>query len=338
MFGLTTPFTFDKMIFSRTSYDYGGERTVKTGYVVTLGVSCIDEYYSAESWIPEGEKGIVRWTDSRVGGMIPNAACVFAGLGKKTYLITALNSGSAGRMIRRDLEKWNVDLSYAITDDSLSDPKCFIINTPKERTILVSDTSEIRYSVDQKLHELLLGAECVYTSMMEFHRLEEWEGLAQELAENGVKLAFDLETSTFGDWTDPLFSYANLLFFNKEGWKKFKAGREDEECMQSLFGCRAEIVVITLGAEGCYCRTCEKAVRMCGNPVKAVDTTGAGDTFNCAFTVCALSGKTLDYAAEFANAAGAYAVTGHGARAGVASPEEIEKRMIEFRKERRGTE
>lgn len=108
--------------------------------------------------------------------------------------------------------------------------------------------------------------------------------------------------------------------------------------MESLFRCRAETVVITLGAEGCYCRTREGEVRMPGNRVQAVDTTGAGDTFNCAFTVCMLAGKSLNYAAEFANAAGAHAVTGHGARAGVASIEEIENRMDKFRQERRGAE
>lgn len=303
-------------------------------YVVALGVACMDEYYAADQWVAEGEKGIVRCTGSKVGGMIPNAACVLAGLGKKTYMITALNSGNNSRIIREDLEKWKLDLSYAITDDRLPDLKCIIVNTPAERTILVSDSSGIRYPVDEPLRELFMGAECIYTSMMEFHRLEGWEELAKSLTENGVKLVFDLETSTFDSWEDPLFQYASLLFFNEEGWKKMKYGRTDRECMEELFCHQAEAVVITLGADGCYCRSRENEVRMPGNPVKVVDPTGAGDTFNCTFTACWLSGMELADAAELSNAAGAHAVTVHGPRGGIASMEDMKKWMELFRQER----
>ena len=303
-------------------------------YVVALGVSCIDEYYAADQWVAEGEKGIVRCTGARVGGMIPNAACVFAGLGRKTYMVTPLNSGKNSQIIREDLEQWGLDLSYAVMDESLSDPKCIIVNTPTERTILVSDTSAVRYPVDEKLRALLMGAGCIYTSMMEFHRLEQWETLAEELAGHGVKLVFDLETSTFESWRDPLFAYASLLFFNEEGWKKMKAGRTDEECMEELFRHQTEVVVITLGAEGCYCRSRTEEVRVPGNPVKVVDPTGAGDTFNCTFTECWLSGRPLARGAELANAAGARAVTEYGPRSGIASMEEIKKWMNRFRQER----
>lgn len=303
-------------------------------YIAAIGVSCIDEYYSMEQWIPEGEKANIRFKETRVGGMIPNAACVMAGQGKKTYLITALNSGPVSQRIKADLQKWNLDLSKCITDDSLSDPKCFILSSPGERTILVSDTSEIRYPVDASLHSFLMGAECIYTSMMEFHRLENCEKLAGELAEHGVKLVFDMETSTFDDREDFLFSYASLLFFNEEGWKKFKGSRDDEAAMAILFAGRVETVVITLGAEGCYCRNREEEIRLPGNKVEVVDTTGAGDTFNCTFTALWLAGEPLNYTAEMANAAGAHAVTVMGARGGIAKQEEIEKWAEGFREKR----
>lgn len=307
---------------------------MKDEYVVAIGVACIDEYYETDHWIPEGEKCNVRWSENRVGGMIPNAACVLAGLGEKTYLVTALNSGSISDVIKKDLEKWKLDLSYVITDDSLSDPKCIIVSTASERSIFVVDTSNVHYKVDEKLHDLLINARCIYTSMMEFHRLENWEELARELTEAGVSLIFDVETSTFDRWDDPLFSYADLLFFNEEGWKKFKNKRSDKEAEKDLLSGNVKIFVITLGESGCYCRSRDKEIRLPGNKVKVVDTTGAGDTFNCSFTACWLRGESPEYAAEYANAAAAHAVTVMGARAGIATKEETEKRMREFRKER----
>ncbi|HIY02312.1 MAG TPA: carbohydrate kinase family protein [Candidatus Blautia faecipullorum] len=303
-------------------------------HIVAIGVACIDEYYTAEAWIPEGEKCNVEWKENRVGGMIPNAACVFAGMGEKTYLVTALNSGSISQIIKKDLERWQLDLSYVIKDDSLADPKCMIISTPKERSIFVVNMDHIQYKVNSQLHELLLEAKCVYTSVMEFHRLERWEKLAEELAETGVPLVIDAETSTFDSWDDKTFSYAKLIFFNEEGWKKFRCERSDSEAMEMLFQGHTEAVVITLGSEGCYCRTRDKEVRLPGNRVQVLDTTGAGDTFNCSFTECWLSGKSLEYSAEYANAAGAYAVTAFGARAGIVSEKVIKQYMEAFRRQR----
>lgn len=308
---------------------------MKDGYVVALGVPCIDEYGVAEEWPREGEKSVVRWGERKVGGMIPNAACVMAGMGRKTYLVAALNAGPNSEAIRRDLARWGLDLSHLIVDEALPDMRCVIVRTERERTILVPDSSQIRYPVDGKLRQLLLGAGCVYTSMMEFHRLENWEALAGELRENGVGLVFDLETSTFESGEDPLFRYASLLFFNEQGLEKYAAGRDGESCIRALLAGGAEAVAVTLGAEGCYCAAGKERVRLPGNRVEVVDTTGAGDTFNCAFTASWMAGRSLAYAAEFANAAAARAVTVLGSRGGIAPPERIEEWMRAFARERK---
>lgn len=308
---------------------------MRDAYVVALGIPCIDEYGEAEEWPQEGEKSIVRWAERRVGGMIPNAACVMAGMGRKTYLVTALNAGVTSEGIRRDLESWGLDLSHLIVDERLPDMRCVIIRTPRERTILVPDSSSVHYPVDEKLRKLLLGAGCVYTSMMEFHRLENWEALAGELREKGVGLVFDLETSTFENGEDPLFRYASLLFFNEKGMEKYAAGRDPEDCIRELLENGTEAVAVTLGGEGCYCASGEERVRLPGNRVEVVDPTGAGDTFNCAFTASWLAGKSLAYAAEFANAAAAHAVTVLGARGGIAPSEQIEEWMRAFARERK---
>lgn len=304
-------------------------------YVAALGVACMDEYCWADTWIPEGEKGIVRWEERKVGGMIPNAAAVCAGQGLKTYLITVLNSGPAAQAIRRDLEQWGLDLRYAITDETLPDPRCIIVRTPNARTILVPDTSRIRYPVSPELRALLLGAACVYTSMMEFRRLDNWEALAAELRQAGVKLVFDLEPSTFEGPEEALFSYGSVFLFNEEGMAHYARGRDPERCMDELLSRGAEAVAVTLGADGCCCKDAGGTVRIPGNPVEVVDPTGAGDTFNCAFIACLLRGKPLAYAAEFANAAAAHAVTVLGSRGGIAPQEEIESWMRTYAQRRK---
>lgn len=66
--------------------------------------------------------------------------------------------------------------------------------------------------------------------------------------------------------------------------------------------------------------------------VETVDTTGAGDTFNGAFAVAILEGKTITEASKIAAAAGALSVTKLGAQSGMPTRTEVE----EFLRKRKG--
>ncbi|NIO69687.1 MAG: carbohydrate kinase, partial [Anaerolineae bacterium] len=52
---------------------------------------------------------------------------------------------------------------------------------------------------------------------------------------------------------------------------------------RSLLEMGPEIVVITLGAEGCLCLWEDQVIHVPGFRVDVVDTTGAGDAFHGAF-------------------------------------------------------
>ena len=43
-------------------------------YLVALGTACFDEYYSADSWVSEGDKLLVHPMEKKAGGMVANAA------------------------------------------------------------------------------------------------------------------------------------------------------------------------------------------------------------------------------------------------------------------------
>ncbi|MGA3854998.1 PfkB family carbohydrate kinase, partial [Bacillus pumilus] len=59
-----------------------------------------------------------------------------------------------------------------------------------------------------------------------------------------------------------------------------------------------------------------KEVLVPGYPVKAVDTTCAGDTFNGALAVALTEGKSLYYSLAFANLAASISFTKFGAQGG----------------------
>jgi ribokinase len=83
-------------------------------------------------------------------------------------------------------------------------------------------------------------------------------------------------------------------------------------------------VIVTLGEHGALHVTRKGAELFPGYPVKAVDTTAAGDAFNGALACGLAEGRPMEDAIRFANAAGALTVTRRGAQDALPSRDEIE--------------
>jgi 2-dehydro-3-deoxygluconokinase len=111
-------------------------------------------------------------------------------------------------------------------------------------------------------------------------------------------------------------------------------GLEDAEALTGLsdpdriadfyLGLGAGIVALTLGAKGTLVATPQRRARVPARPVKAVDATGAGDTFDGAFLARIIAGDDPFIAAAYANAAAALAVQGYGAVAPIPRREAVE--------------
>lgn len=84
-------------------------------------------------------------------------------------------------------------------------------------------------------------------------------------------------------------------------------------------------VIITLGSYGVWVSVEGRGKRIPGFKVNALDTTGAGDTFNGALVTMLLEGKPLDESIRFAHAAAAIAVTRYGAQPAIPWRDEIEQ-------------
>lgn len=84
------------------------------------------------------------------------------------------------------------------------------------------------------------------------------------------------------------------------------------------------VVIVTLGAEGVLACGPDGVAHAPAFPVKAIDTTAAGDAFNGALAVALAERRPLTEALRFANAAAALACTGRGAQASLPIRAEVE--------------
>ncbi|MCO6418998.1 sugar kinase [Siccirubricoccus sp. KC 17139] len=86
-------------------------------------------------------------------------------------------------------------------------------------------------------------------------------------------------------------------------------------------GCR--LVLLKCGSEGVVVATPARRTRIPPHKVKAVDATGAGDTFAGAFLARWVAGDAPEEAARYANAAAALSTTGYGAIAPIPRREQV---------------
>jgi ribokinase len=79
-----------------------------------------------------------------------------------------------------------------------------------------------------------------------------------------------------------------------------------------------------MGAQGAFIATADGIREMVPYfPVKAVDSTAAGDAFNAGLAVSLLSGKKLLEAARYASAVAAISVTRNGAQPSMPTAREV---------------
>jgi len=98
---------------------------------------------------------------------------------------------------------------------------------------------------------------------------------------------------------------------------------DPDEILDFYLSLGCGVVVLKMGDRGAYLADGEHRVRIAAHKVRAVDATGAGDTFCGSFLARILAGDGLEDAARYANAAAALKCTGYGAVAPIPRPEDV---------------
>jgi 2-dehydro-3-deoxygluconokinase len=123
------------------------------------------------------------------------------------------------------------------------------------------------------------------------------------------------------DWFVPSLEEARLL----------SGETEPARIIDWAHGLGAPVVVLKIGADGCWVSTRTIRQHIPGNRVDACDATGAGDCFDGAFAARSVAGDTPVEAARYANAAAALATTGFGAVAPLPSHDQVVAFMASVR-------
>ena len=257
------------------------------------------------------------------GGKGANQAVAAARLGADVEMFGCVGDDSAGESLVKNLQEQGVKTKHIRTVPGIPTGLAMITVGDKDNTVIVVAGTNNCVDIDyiNEVRDAILECEIVLLQ----HEIpqETIEYVINLCADNGVKVVLNpgparpvrkeiLEKVTYLTPNE----HETVILFGKE--KSF------EELMKAY----PEKLVITQGSRGVS--TCLKSgeiVLIPARKVNVVDTTGAGDTLNGAFTVAVTEGKNITDALVFANAAAGLSTEKFGAQGGMPTYEEVKKVM-----------
>jgi ribokinase len=288
-------------------------------YVIAIGSTAVDEYYECSSWPVLGDKAFVRFAGKKLGGMISNAACVMGNYDISVYLLDVLGGDEDTGMILSELERFGVKTDLIETRQTLRNTKAMIFLCGGERSILIVENHKPYKPLTDSQISMMNAASILYSSINDFKSLpghEQW--LDPNRMDSSPLLVYDVEPNSYQDADTDIYYFlaADYLLFNEAGFRKWQGKDAFETAVNRLFAGRSRSIVITLAEKGCRLITRASDRIFPGVSVTAVDTTGAGDTFNATWITALIKGMTEDDACRLANGAAARSTLTLGARSG----------------------
>jgi ribokinase len=282
--------------------------------------------------------------ETHPGGKGANQAAAVARLGYPVHMIGRVGSDAYGSTLRDRLHSVGVDISSIAVSEGSSGVAIIAVAESGENSIVVTPGANALLSpedLDANI-ELLRSAAIVLTQL-EIPLVTVWR-LAQICDREGLPLVLDpapvcdlpAELLRATSWITPNQIEAQQIT-NSKGLASLE--EEWQQVAESIMRLGPRNVLLKMGERGAYLAAHDGLrARILPYPVRAADTTAAGDAFNGAFAVALARGVCARKAAEFATAAAAISVTRRGALPSMATQAEVEDFLAEHMREQRALE
>jgi len=309
--------------------------------VTSLGEILIDFTMNGQS---EQGNGIF---EACPGGAVNNVLAMLNKLGRKTAFIGKVGNDQFGRLLRETLGEVGVDARGMVTDPDVNTTLAFVHTYPdgdrefsfyrKPGADMMLREDEVDYDIIRRSKVFHLGT----LSMTDEPAKSATKKALEAAKEAGCIISFDpnLREPLWKSLEDAkaamhyVFPYCDMLKIS-DNEIQFISGKEDYDegirYLQDTY--HIPVIFLTLGKKGSRAYYKDIKVEKAGFAVKAIETTGAGDTF-CAnaingvlkYGVDGLDEEKLGEILAYANAGAALITLKKGALRSMPEPEQIEE-------------
>lgn len=243
------------------------------------------------------------------GGKGANQAVSAARLGSQVHMIGCVGDDSFGRQILENLIHNGVFVENVETIPGKASGIAQITLAEGDNSIIVVPGANSKITIE-KVSEVLKKVDSGDIVILQ-------NEIPLEVIEFVIDTCYTNQITT-------IYNPAPFIKVDLSLFEKVTYFTPNETEVVALFGRSYEDIIVnyknkmivTLGSQGATYFD-DKLIKVPGQQVDAVDTTGAGDTFNGALAVALSEGKVLKEAIEFANKVASISVQGLGAQGGM---------------------
>jgi len=253
--------------------------------ISVLGIFVADISFSGPKIPSEGETILGNKYNVGPGGKGCNQSIAIARLGGKVNFISKIGKDFYGELALNTLQKNNISIENIIQDEKLQTGVAGILvdkNSGKNAiNVIVGAPSSLKVSeIEKKIH--LIKSSKIFLTQLE---------VPKDVTLHCLKAAKENECITIlnpapaSEITKEFFSKIDY-FTPNESEAEFYTGikitseKEAKQAAEKLLNLGIKKIIITLGEKGLFYTDGKEEIYLKANPVKAIDTTGAGDAFN----------------------------------------------------------
>ncbi|RGX54743.1 ribokinase [Anaerotruncus sp. AF02-27] len=263
------------------------------------------------------------------GGKGSNQAIAAHRAGADVTFITKVGADEFGRMAREVYSREGMDTRYILVDETASTGTALIVVEESGQNMIVITSGacgRISEADIAAVTPVLEQADLLLLQLeVNFDAVKRAAALAKQ---SGARVI--LNPAPARELPDSLLSLVDIITPNESEAALLTGipvkGPEDAKKAAAVFFEKGmQGVVITLGKQGAYVADRSRGEYLPCIPMKAVDTTGAGDAFNGGFVMALAQGADIFEAARYGNVCGTLSVTKQGAAASAPYRQEILK-------------
>lgn len=292
--------------------------------ILNFGSLNLDYVYQVEHFVQPGETLAALEQKIGPGGKGLNQSVAMARAGAEVWHAGCVGIG--GERLEKLLRENQVHTEYLRMTEEIQGNAVIQVNAAGENCILLYGGSN-RTIAHEQIAETIGNFEAGDYLVLQ-NEVSCLKEMVEAAAEKGLKIV--LNPSPFEENLRDL-NYHNLswILVNEIEAEQLTGENEPDKVWDYIHTAYPKLnVVMTMGSQGAWCFTSEEKIFQPAFPVKAVDTTAAGDTFTGYFLQGVTAGKSLRECMRQAAAAAALSVTRAGASDSIPYREEVERGLL----------
>ena len=289
--------------------------------VLSLGSLNLDYVYAVDHFVQAGETLAASDRSIHRGGKGLNQSVALAQAGAETY--HAGRIGTDGIMLKDWLVAKGADVSFLETDTDIPTGHAIIQVVPSGQNSIIILAGTNGSITEEYVDRVLAHFEPGDLLLMQ-NETSCRDYAIEQAAKKGLKVALNPSPMTDELAKSTALQYVSYFILNEiEGKAVTGETDPDEICKTMKERYPDGTVVLTLGSDGVVYFDGTQRLSHGIYPVKAVDTTAAGDTFTGFFLATLAAGESPKVALQRASKASAIAVTRPGASDSIPTLEEV---------------